>query len=74
MRDQQNGPALPEQVEGKLVTRVSLGLDVLARLQGQVQQTFMNIRPASTNGAKTERSLVTPASGAVHAAGREPRS
>ena len=56
MVDSQHGQTLPEQVEGKLVARISLGLDVLARLQGQVQQTFMNIRPASTNGAKPERS------------------
>jgi hypothetical protein len=55
MVDSQNGRTLPEQVEGKLVARVSLGLDVLARLQGQVQQTFLNIRPASTNGTKAER-------------------
>jgi hypothetical protein len=39
-----------------------LGLDVLARLQGQVQQVFLNIRPATVNGAKTEPSSTTPVS------------
>ena len=46
MVDSQNGNALPAQVDGKLVARVSLGLDVLARLQGQMQQVFQNIRQA----------------------------
>ena len=62
MVDSQNGQALPGQVEGKLVARVSLGLDVLARLQGQMQQVFQNIRPAWVNGAKAEQSSVIQAS------------
>jgi hypothetical protein len=74
MMDSQHGKAVPEQVEGKLVARISLGLDVLARLQGQMQQVFLNIRQVPVNGMKTERSLVTPASEAAHASGREPRS
>jgi len=62
MVDSQNGKTLPEQVEGKLVARVSLGLDVMARLQGQMQQVFLNIRPALVNGAKTESASTKPAS------------
>jgi hypothetical protein len=52
MVDSQHGKALPEQVEGKLAARVSLGLDVLARLQGQMQQVLLNLRQAQGNGAK----------------------
>ncbi len=55
MVDSQNGRTLPEQVEGKLVVRVSLGLDVLGRLQGQMQQVFLNIRQAPVNGARSEK-------------------
>jgi hypothetical protein len=50
MVDSQNGQALPEQVEGKLVVRVSLGLDVLARLQHQMQQVFLSMRQAQVMG------------------------
>lgn len=50
MVDQQNGKAVPEQVEGKLVARVSFGLDVLARLQHQMQQMFLSMRQAQGNG------------------------
>ncbi len=62
MVDSQNGKALPDQVDGKLVARVSLGLDVMARLQHQMQQVFLNIRQAPVNGAKTEPSSTKPAS------------
>jgi hypothetical protein len=62
MVDSQNGKTLPEQVEGKLVARVSLGLDVMARLQGQMQQMFLNIRPAPVNGAMAEQSSTRQAS------------
>jgi len=51
-----------ETVDGKLAVRISLGLDVLARLQGQVQQVFLNIRQAPVNGVKTEPSSTKPAS------------
>ena len=53
MVDSQNGKTLPEQVDGKLVARVSLGLDVMARLQGQMQRLFENVRRAQANGEKT---------------------
>lgn len=55
MVDSQNGQALPGQVEGKLVARVSLGLDVMARLQHQMQQVFVNMRQAQGNGARSEK-------------------
>ncbi|NOS81418.1 MAG: hypothetical protein HOP32_07555 [Nitrospira sp.] len=60
--DSQHGKTLPETVEGKLAVRVSLGLDVMARLQGQMQQVFLNIRPALVNGAKAEQSSAIQAS------------
>ena len=55
--DSQNGKTLPAAVEGKLAVRVSLGLDVLARLQHQMQQVFVSMRKAQMNGAKAEQSL-----------------
>jgi hypothetical protein len=57
MVDSQNGKALPGQVEGKLVARVSLGMDVLARLQGQMQRVFENVHQAQMNGTKTEQAV-----------------
>jgi hypothetical protein len=59
MVDSQNGKTLPETVEGKLAVRISLGLDVLARLQHQMQQVFLNIRQTPVNGAKTEPASTT---------------
>jgi hypothetical protein len=55
MVDSQNGKGLPEQVEGKLVARVSLGLDVMARLQHQMRQVFVSMKQAQKNGAKTDK-------------------
>ena len=55
MMDSQNGKAIPEQVEGRLAARVSLGLDVVARLQGQMQRVFLNMRQAQMNGVKTDK-------------------
>lgn len=55
MVDSQNGKTLPEQVEGTLVARVSLGLDVMARLQHQMQQVFLSMRQAQENGNKVEK-------------------
>lgn len=54
MVDAQNGQALPGQVEGKLVARVSVGLDVLGRLQYQMQRIFENVRQAQGNGANAK--------------------
>ena len=55
MMDSQSGKAVPEHVEGKLVARVSLGLDVLGRLQHQMQQIFLGMSQAQANGAKAEK-------------------
>lgn len=52
---QQNGQPLPGQVDGRLVVRVSLGLDVLARLQQHMQQVFVSMRQAQGNRAKIEK-------------------
>jgi hypothetical protein len=59
MMDSQHGKTLPEQFDGKLVARISLGLDVLARLQGQMQQVLLTLRQAQMNGKKAEQSLAT---------------
>ena len=59
MVDSQSGKALPGQVDGKLVARVSLGLDVMARLQGQIQQVFASMRQAQGNGTKVEQTIAT---------------
>ena len=58
----QNGKAVPEQVGGKLVARVSLGLGVLGRLQHQMQQVFLNMRQAPVKGAMAEPSSTRQAS------------
>lgn len=52
MVDSQNGKALPGQVEGKLVARVSLGLDVMARLQHQMQQMLQSLSQQQANGKR----------------------
>ena len=62
MVDSQQGKAVPEQVGGKLVARVSLGLDVLGRLQHQMQQVFLTMRQAPVNGAMAEPSSTRQAS------------
>jgi len=51
--DSQNGKALPETVEGRLAVRVSMGLDVLARLQHQMQQVFLSMRQAQGVGTRS---------------------
>jgi hypothetical protein len=55
MVDSQHGKTLPEAIEGKLVARVSLGLDVLGRLQYQMQQVLLSMRQAQGNGSKTDK-------------------
>lgn len=59
MVDVQNGKAVPEQVEGKLVARVSLGLDVLARLQHKMHQVFLSMQQVQMNGAKGEQTVTS---------------
>ena len=38
--------AAPKGLEGSIVTRVAMGLDVLARLQQQMQQVLVSLRDA----------------------------
>jgi hypothetical protein len=45
--------AAPKGLEGTLVTRVALSLDVLARLHQQMQQVLVNLRDAQQAKQKT---------------------
>jgi hypothetical protein len=40
------GQAAPKAIEGQLVTRVAMGVDVLARLHQQIQQVLVGVREA----------------------------
>ena len=39
-----DGQAAPNAIDGQLVTRVAMGVDVLARLHQQMQQVLMTMR------------------------------
>ncbi len=41
-----DGQAVPKGLEGHLVTRVAMGVDVLARLHQQTQQVLVGLREA----------------------------
>jgi hypothetical protein len=41
-----DGPAAPKGLEGALVTRVAMGVDVLACLHQQIQQVLVGLRDA----------------------------
>ncbi len=41
-----DGPAAPKGIEGALVTRVAMSVDVLARLHQQIQQVLVGLRDA----------------------------
>lgn len=41
-----DGQAAPKELEGHLVTRVAMGVDVLARLHQQIQQVLVSMRDA----------------------------
>jgi hypothetical protein len=41
-----NGQGAPKGIEGHLVTRVAMGVDVLARLHQQIQQVLISMRDA----------------------------
>jgi len=41
-----DGQAAPKGLEGALVTRVAMGVDVLARLHQQIQQLLIGLRDA----------------------------
>jgi len=51
-----DGQAAPKGLEGHLVTRVAMGLDVLARLHQQIQQVLVGLRDASRLTPKEKRS------------------
>lgn len=47
-----DGQAAPKGIDGQLVTRVAMGVDVLARLHQQIQQVLVGMRKATK--AKTK--------------------
>jgi len=47
VRTAQEGKAMPEKVDGKLAVRVAMGLDVLQRLDQQLQQVLQGLRGAT---------------------------
>lgn len=49
-KDAKDGQPAPKGLDGALVTRVAMGVDVLARLHQQIQQVLMGIR--ETRGPK----------------------
>lgn len=49
-----DGQAAPKGLEGSLVTRVAMGLDVLARLHQQIQQVLVGVRDARQGGRRPE--------------------
>jgi len=48
-----DGQAAPKGLDGALVTRVAMGVDVLARLHQQIQQVLLNMRDAQQPKPKT---------------------
>jgi hypothetical protein len=49
-----DGQAAPKGLEGALVTRVAMGVDVLARLHQQIQQVLVSLRDARQPKARAE--------------------
>ena len=47
-----NGQAAPKGLEGHLVTRVAMSVDVLARLHQQIQQVLVSLRDAGQKKTK----------------------
>jgi hypothetical protein len=47
-----NGQGAPKGIEGQLVTRVAMGVDVLARLHRQIQQVLVSMRDARQGKGK----------------------
>ena len=47
-----DGQAAPKRIDGQLVTRVAMGVDVLARLHQQIQQVLVGLRDARQLKAK----------------------
>jgi hypothetical protein len=48
-----DGQAAPKGLDGHLVTRVAMGVDVLARMQQQIQQILAGLRDARQGKAKS---------------------
>ena len=48
-----DGRIVPKGLEGTLVTRVAMGVDVLARLHQQIQQVLVGLREARQAKAKS---------------------
>ena len=47
-----DGQAAPKGIDGQLVTRVAMGVDVLARLHQQIQQVLVSMRDARRHKPK----------------------
>jgi hypothetical protein len=47
-----DGQAAPKGIEGQVVTRVAMGIDVLARLHQQIQQVFAGIHDLNNSKSK----------------------
>ena len=47
-----DGQAAPKGIDGQLVTRVAMGVDVLARLHQQIQQVLFSMRDARRHKPK----------------------
>ena len=45
-RTAKDGQAAPKAIDGQLVTRGAMGVDVLARLHQQIQQVLVGLRDA----------------------------
>ena len=43
-RSARDGQTMPESLDGKLVVRVAMGLDVVQRLHQQLQQVMVGLR------------------------------
>ena len=48
-----DGQSAPKAIEGQLVTRVAMGVDVLARLHQQIQHVLVGMRDARRGKAKS---------------------
>ncbi len=48
-----DGQAVPKGLDGTLVTRVAMGVDVLARLHQQIQQVLVGLRDARQPKSKS---------------------
>ena len=52
-RTAKDGQAAPKAIDGQLVTRVAMGVDVLARLHQQIQQVLVGLRDARKPNQKS---------------------